>query len=71
MTARLPEKIADLIGVFPTSTNGALYFPYIRSNDPLTGQTIELPPSGSVAGIFARIDANRGVWKAPAGLKLR
>jgi phage tail sheath protein FI len=62
-------KIADLIGAFPASTNGALYFPYIKSNDPLTGQTIELPPSGSVAGIFARIDANQGVWKAPAGLE--
>jgi phage tail sheath protein FI len=35
----------------------------------VTGQTIELPPSGSVAGIFARIDVNRGVWKAPAGLE--
>jgi len=63
------KKIADLIGVFPTSTNGGLYFPYIKSNDPVTGQTIELPPSGSVAGIFARIDVNRGVWKAPAGLE--
>ncbi len=62
--------IADLMdSVVPKSQNGALYFPYVLSNDPLTGQTIELPPSGFVAGIYARIDLNRGVWKAPAGLE--
>jgi phage tail sheath protein FI len=49
--------------------NSALYFPYIKSSDPVTGQEIELPPSGTVAGIFARTDLNRGVWKAPAGLE--
>ncbi len=55
----------------PKSSNGALYFPYLRSNDPLTGTPIEggLPPSGFVAGIYARTDVNRGVWKAPAGLE--
>jgi phage tail sheath protein FI len=53
----------------PKSTNGALYFPYLQSNDPLTGRSMELPPSGFVAGIYARIDVNRGVWKAPAGLE--
>jgi phage tail sheath protein FI len=51
------------------STNGAIYFPYLLSLDPLTGNTLELPPSGFVAGIYARTDANRGVWKAPAGLE--
>lgn len=56
-------------GTVPKSTNGALYFPYLQSNDPLTGNVIELPPSGFVAGIYARTDVNRGVWKAPAGLE--
>jgi phage tail sheath protein FI len=51
------------------SQNGAIYFPYLKSNDPLTGNPIELPPSGFVAGIYARTDLNRGVWKAPAGLE--
>jgi len=55
--------------IVPKSTNGALYFPYLLSQDPLTGNVIELPPSGFVAGIYARTDANRGVWKAPAGLE--
>src|SRR5262249_34932253 len=56
-------------GKAPISKNAALYFPYVRSSDPVTGQEIRLPPSGTVAGIFARTDLNRGVWKAPAGLE--
>ena len=53
----------------PKSTNGAIYFPYLQSTDPLTGNTLYLPPSGSVAGIFSATDTARGVWKAPAGLQ--
>jgi phage tail sheath protein FI len=51
---------------------GALYFPWLRSPDPIgTGRnpTILLPPSGFMAGIYARIDNSRGVFKAPAGLE--
>lgn len=66
------EQIANIIDagtMIPQSTNGALYFPYLNSTDPNTGESIELPPSGFVAGIYARTDLNRGVWKAPAGLE--
>jgi phage tail sheath protein FI len=55
--------------IAPLSQNGALYFPYLKSADPLTGNTVDLPPSGFVTGIYARTDLNRGVWKAPAGLE--
>lgn len=55
--------------VAPLSQNGALYFPYLKTFDPVTANPIALPPSGFVAGIFARTDTNRGVWKAPAGLE--
>lgn len=55
--------------VVPKSTNAALYFPYQRTIDPSNGSEIQLAPSGYVAGIFARTDNNRGVWKAPAGLE--
>jgi Phage tail sheath protein FI len=49
--------------------NAAIYFPYLRAPDPLQGDaTAEFPPSGAVAGVMARTDATRGVWKAPAGL---
>ncbi|HLY57850.1 MAG TPA: IPT/TIG domain-containing protein [Stellaceae bacterium] len=52
----------------PKAQNGALYFPYLVSNDPVTGDNIAMAPSGFVAGIYAQTDASRGVWKAPAGL---
>ncbi len=48
------------------SSWAALYYPWIRILDPVTRQEINLPPSGSVAGIYARNDINRGVYKAPA-----
>ena len=53
----------------PIGPNGALYYPDLKMLDPVTGTTISLPPSGYVAGIYARTDNNRGVWKAPAGLE--
>jgi phage tail sheath protein FI len=53
----------------PTSPNGALYFPYLQISDPVTGAPSSAPPSGFVAGVFAREDSNRGVWKSPAGLE--
>lgn len=53
----------------PKSTNAALYFPFLKSTDPLTGAEVDVPPSATVAGIYARTDVNRGVWKAPAGLE--
>ncbi len=48
------------------SSYAALYYPWMRVLDPLTRQEINLPPSGFVAGIYARNDINRAVWKAPA-----
>ncbi|MBC6463035.1 phage tail sheath family protein [Actinomadura sp. HBU206391] len=47
--------------------HAALYFPHLQLSDPLTGRLMNLPPSGTIAGIMARTDASRGVWKAPAG----
>ena len=37
----------------------------------LKGQNFLLPPSGAIAGVYARVDGNRGVWKAPANESLR
>jgi phage tail sheath protein FI len=48
----------------------ALYFPRIRVNDPLQeGALVDFAPGGAVAGIMSRTDADRGGWKAPAGLE--
>jgi uncharacterized protein len=68
-TAR--EKFADpnTDNVGTRSRNAALFFPRLRQPNPLhDGQVEEFVPCGAVAGIFARTDTQRGVWKAPAGL---
>jgi phage tail sheath protein FI len=39
---------------------------YQRVKLALTGEWVTLPPSGAMAGIYARVDRERGVWKAPA-----
>jgi uncharacterized protein len=70
----MEDNVSNLDSI-PKSANAALYFPYLTSNDPIsglatnpvTGQPYEIPPSGTVAGIFASTDQTRGVWKAPAG----
>jgi len=48
--------------------NAAFYFPWVIAADPLQqNRPRAFPPCGFVAGIYARTDAARGVWKAPAG----
>lgn len=65
--------IANLSNTGPNITgrgapNGAFYFPWVNAPDPLQqNRQRAFPPSGFVAGIYARTDTNRGVWKAPAG----
>ena len=49
--------------------NAAIYFPRIKQADSeLGGQIDTFVPCGTIAGIMARTDTQRGVWKAPAGL---
>lgn len=48
------------------STYAALYYPWVKILDPVTRKEINLPPSGFVAGIYARNDITRAVYKAPA-----
>jgi phage tail sheath protein FI len=57
-------------GLETSSKNAAVFFPKLRQPNPLRGNQIEeFAPCGAIAGIFARTDAQRGVWKAPAGLE--
>jgi uncharacterized protein len=50
----------------PASDYAAVYFPWLQVDDPATGGPVNVPPSGHVAGIYARVDGARGVHKAPA-----
>ncbi len=52
-----------------SARNAMIFFPRIRQADPeRKGQIDTFVPCGMIAGIMARTDATRGVWKAPAGL---
>ncbi len=55
-------------GIGFQSSHSAAYFPNIRVDDPLEAASIRShPPSGAMAGLFARTDSQYGVWQAPAG----
>jgi phage tail sheath protein FI len=53
------------------SKYAAMYYPWVKVFDPATSTNIFVPPSGSVAGIWARNDDTRGVHKAPANEVVR
>ncbi|MEV6524717.1 phage tail sheath subtilisin-like domain-containing protein [Longispora sp. NPDC051575] len=53
------------------SKYAALYYPWIKVFDPATGANNFIPPSGHMAGVWARNDASRGVHKAPANEIIR
>jgi phage tail sheath protein FI len=63
---------ANAAGIWRPADNtdgyGAFYFPWIMVADPLgdPGASVAVPPSGHLAGVYARSDAERGVFKAPA-----
>ena len=49
------------------SSYSALYYPWLQINDTKNRTVNEAPPSGAIAGIYARTDNSIGIWKAPAG----
>jgi phage tail sheath protein FI len=53
------------------SKYATLYWPWIKAFDPLSGQAMHVPPSGHIAGVWARSDDMRGVHKAPANEVIR
>ena len=64
------EKLADWMRNNDTlrSDHSAIYFPLMKIADPLNeNRPREVAPSGTIAGVYARTDAQRGIWKAPAG----
>jgi phage tail sheath protein FI len=68
-TDKSKAKTGITAGVGTTSKNAALFFPRLYQQNPLqNNQFEEFAPCGTVAGVFARTDTQRGVWKAPAGL---
>jgi phage tail sheath protein FI len=66
VAATAVADVRSFRGNFSSSYAG-IYFSWIEIDDPFTGLPVIVPPSGAVAGIFARSDGQRGVHKAPAG----
>lgn len=69
-SAKGDGSTTGVAAVGTSSKNAALFFPRLRQQNPLKENQMEdFAPCGAVAGIFARTDTQRGVWKAPAGLE--
>jgi len=71
-----PPNVADVSsavdwiasGLTVHDLNGAAYFPRLKLADPMNNNQLrQFAPCGVVAGLYARTDVARGVWKAPAG----
>jgi phage tail sheath protein FI len=67
-----PEAVKTQRGrLISARGHAALYHPWLTITHPVkAGETLAIPPSGHVAGVFARVDAQRGVHKAPANEQL-
>lgn len=67
-----PPRPAGEPAIRPRQSNyGTIYFPWLKVIDPITHDMVSTPPSGHMAGIWARTDATRGVHKAPANEPIR
>lgn len=67
LNAQQVRDWSDSVGY--DSKFATLYYPWLKVDNPAGTngtKTIPVPPSGHIAGIWARSDATRGVWKAPA-----
>lgn len=68
--AKTPSEMAAAISgtALPKTNYAAVYYPWIEVADPLNGGKLRVcAPCGTIAGLYARTDSARGVWKAPAG----
>jgi Bacteriophage tail sheath protein len=74
---QLPTELSVVNLGLPTSTYSVLYYPWVHVANPFYDEddnpgvptTLLVPPSGYAAGMWAKIDGRRGVWKAPAGVE--
>ena len=54
----------------PVSDQAAIYVPWVVMIDPFSGDKVNVPPSGHIAGLYGFNDSKRGVFKAPANYEL-
>jgi len=65
----IDEAQTFMAAITPKNSYGAIYLPWLQVPDPTgaSAEPVPVPPSGFIAGLYAKTDAQRGVWKAPAG----
>ncbi len=67
-----PHHVKNYFFSLETLRNAAFYYPRVRVPDPLDELRLRsLGACGTIAGLYARTDSERGVWKAPAGTEAR
>jgi phage tail sheath protein FI len=66
LQAQTPAQLRAALAAWPRSSHVAVFHPWVLVEDG-DGKRHLAPPCGGVAGMLARNDAARGVWKAPAG----
>ena len=66
---RAAAGVETMLGAFAATDprNAALYFPSLQRGSTGASSPTQIPACGAVAGVFARVDRARGVWKAAAG----
>jgi hypothetical protein len=70
-SGKTTAQAISFAGSLTDSSNASVYFPWVYIADPIgrgSGALRKMGPSGAVAGLFLTTDANRGVFKAPAGI---
>jgi phage tail sheath protein FI len=68
--ALIETDLGTFRSISSAPSNAAIFYPRLLKANPLMGNTIQpFFSSGTLAGVFARTDAQRGVWKAPAGIE--
>jgi phage tail sheath protein FI len=64
-------EIQEFRNGLPDTKYAALYYPWVTVRDPSVSQDVDMAPSGHMAGLYARVDNERGVHKAPANEVIR
>ncbi|SIT67045.1 MULTISPECIES: phage tail sheath C-terminal domain-containing protein [Burkholderiaceae] len=67
-----PNDVVKQAEGYPDTPYAAVYYPWLTMDGVVDAskKSIPIPPSGAVAGVYARVDRERGVWKAPANVEI-
>ncbi|AXG43125.1 phage tail protein [Photorhabdus sp. S12-55] len=72
----LNQKPDEVLKIYTATAYGAVYYPWLTAewgekNEEGKRASVDIPPSAVMAGIYASVDNNRGVWQAPANVAIQ